>query len=123
LAWSFILTKRRSLHALTMVSAIAVSAIFLACYLVYHFMVGSMPFRGYGTIRVVYFSILLSHTVLATFGVVPLLLETLFRASKQRFQDHARIARVTFPIWLYVSVTGVIIYWMLYRLDVSPSLG
>lgn len=123
LAWSFILTKRRQLHALTMISAIAVSSLFLGCYLVYHFMVGSMPFRGYGPIRVVYFTILLSHTVLATLGVVPLLVVTLFRAAKGRFQDHARIARVTFPIWLYVSVTGVVIYWMLYRLDFSPSLG
>ncbi len=122
-AWICILTGRRQAHALGMISAIVVSALFLACYLVYHYMVGSMPFRGYGPIRVVYFTILLSHTALATLGVVPLVALTVYRAYRQDFSAHVRIARVTFPIWFYVSVTGVVIYWMLYRLDVSPVLG
>jgi uncharacterized membrane protein YozB (DUF420 family) len=77
--------------------------------------VGSVPFKGQGGIRVVYFTILLTHTILAT-AVVPLALITLFRAFRERFDAHRRIARWTFPIWLYVSVTGVIVYWMLYWL-------
>ncbi len=123
LGWGFILTGWARLHVATMISAVSVSALFLCSYLVYHFMVGSMPFKGYGPVRVAYFTILLSHTVLATFGVVPLVGLTLYRASRRQFEAHAQIARVTFPIWLYVSVTGVVIYWMLYRLDVAPSLG
>ena len=80
-----------------------------------------MPFRGVGPVRVAYFTILLSHTILATFGVVPLVALTLTRAIRSRFERHARIARVTFPIWLYVSITGVVIYVMLYQLPVSTA--
>ena len=98
-----------------MLSAFASSTLFLASYLVYHYQVGSVPFKGQGSIRLVYFTILLTHTILAT-TVVPLALVTLFRAFRERFDAHRRIARWTFPIWLYVSVTGVIVYWMLYRM-------
>jgi uncharacterized membrane protein YozB (DUF420 family) len=83
--------------------------------LIYHYHAGSKPFAGQGAIRMVYFSILLSHTVLAA-AIVPLALITLVRALKQRFDNHKRIARWTLPIWFYVSVTGVIIYWMLYQM-------
>lgn len=97
-----------------MLSAFTSSSLFLISYLVYHFHVGSVPFKGQGGIRLVYFTILLTHTILATV-VVPLALVTLFRAFKERFDRHRRIARWTFPIWLYVSVTGVVVYWMLYQ--------
>jgi uncharacterized membrane protein YozB (DUF420 family) len=99
-----------------MLAAFASSTLFLVSYLVYHFQVGSVRFRGEGTLRTVYLAILASHTVLAVV-VVPLVLTTLARAWKGRFEVHRRIARVTLPIWAYVSVTGVVVYWMLYRLD------
>ena len=98
-----------------MLSAFGSSILFLVSYLVYHYQVGSVPFKRQGNIRLVYFTILLTHTILAT-TVVPLALITLSRAFKERFDAHRRIARWTFPIWLYVSVTGVIVYWMLYRM-------
>ena len=98
-----------------MLTAFACSILFLTSYLVYHYHVGSVPFKGQGWIRAVYFSILLTHTILAV-TVVPLALITLRRAWRENFPAHRRIARWTFPIWLYVSVTGVIVYWMLYWL-------
>ena len=98
-----------------MLSAFLSSTLFLISYLVYHYQVGSVPFKGQGAIRTLYFAILLSHTILAVV-VVPMALITLSRALKQRFVAHRRIARWTFPIWLYVSVTGVVVYWMLYGL-------
>ena len=98
-----------------MLAAFACSILFLISYLIYHYQVGSVPFKGQGPIRTVYFTILITHTVLAT-TVVPLVLITLIRALRERFDAHRRIARWTFPIWLYVSVTGVIVYWMLYWL-------
>jgi uncharacterized membrane protein YozB (DUF420 family) len=98
-----------------MLAAVASSTLFLISYLVYHYQVGSVPFKGQGWIRVVYFTILLTHTVLAA-AIVPLVLVTLIRALRERFDAHRRIARWTLPIWLYVSVTGVAVYWMLYRL-------
>ncbi len=101
-----------------MLAALASSTLFLISYLVYHFQVGSVPFKGHGWIRTVYFIILLTHTLLAT-TVVPLALITLSRALKEKFDAHRRIARWTFPIWLYVSVTGVVVYWMLYWLVAS----
>ena len=109
-------------HAVCMSLAVTVSAAFLTSYLIYHYYVGSVGFRGFGPIRFAYFTVLISHTVLATFGVVPLVGITLYRSVRRQFDRHARIARVTFPIWMYVSVTGVVIYWMLYRLDVSTSV-
>jgi uncharacterized membrane protein YozB (DUF420 family) len=102
-------------HRNCMLAAFGCSILFLISYLVYHFQVGSVPFKGQGWIRPVYFTILLTHTILAT-TVVPLALITLTRALRERFDAHRRIARWTLPIWLYVSVTGVIVYWMLYWL-------
>ena len=105
----------REAHKKVMLAAFTVSAIFLISYLTYHFQVGSVKFQKQGPIRTVYFAILLSHTILA--ACVGLLAPiTLFRALQKRFPAHARIARITFPIWAYVSVTGVIIYIMLYRI-------
>jgi protein SCO1 len=108
-------------HVICMVLAVATSAIFLTCYLAYHYQAGSMPFRHAGARRLAYFTILLSHTLLATFGVVPLVILTLVRAIRGQYTHHARIAQVTFPIWLYVSVTGVVIYLMLYHWPVVSS--
>jgi uncharacterized membrane protein YozB (DUF420 family) len=105
---------RRRAHQLAMLLAVLCSAAFLTSYLVYHVHVGSVPFRGGGTLRAVYLTILLTHTVLAT-AIVPLVLLTLARALSGRFDAHRRIARWTLPLWGYVSVTGVVIYWMLYR--------
>ena len=111
----FIKSKNITAHKACMLAAFTSSSLFLISYLVYHYQVGSVPFKGQGAIRTLYFSILLTHTILAA-TVVPLALITLTRALKQRFAAHRRIARWTFPIWLYVSVTGVIVYWMLYRI-------
>ena len=98
-----------------MLSAFATSTLFLVSYLTYHYQVGSVPFEGQGWIRTLYFSVLISHTVLAA-AIVPLVLVTLVRALRGRFGRHKRIARWTLPLWFYVSVTGVVVYWMLYRL-------
>jgi uncharacterized membrane protein YozB (DUF420 family) len=111
----FIRTRRVNVHQVCMLAAFASSTLFLVSYLVYHYQVGSVPFKGQGSIRTLYFTILLSHTVLAAL-VVPLALITLIRALKAKFDRHQRIARWTLPIWLYVSITGVIVYVMLYRL-------
>ena len=111
----FIRKGRVALHRLCMLSALLTSTLFLASYLIYHYNVGSVPFQGRGWIRAVYFAILISHTILAT-AILPLVLITVARALKGRFERHKRIARWTLPLWLYVSVTGVIVYWMLYRL-------
>lgn len=119
LGWFMIRGGRVRAHAACMIAAVTVSSLFLACYLVYHANVGSVPFRGVGGIRLAYFTILLSHTLLATFGVVPLVALTLIQALRRRFDRHARVARLTLPVWLYVSVTGVVIYWMLYRMPVA----
>lgn len=91
------------------------STVFLACYLCYHVQVGSVRFQGQGTIRTVYFAILISHTILAV-AVVPMALRTLWLAWKERFEEHRLWARRALPAWLYVSVTGVVVYWMLYRM-------
>ena len=111
----FIKSRNQSAHRACMLTAFGCSILFLISYLFYHYQVGSVPFRGQGWIRPVYFTILLTHTILAT-AVVPLALITLTRALRERFDAHRRIARWTFPIWLYVSVTGVVVYWMLYWL-------
>jgi uncharacterized membrane protein YozB (DUF420 family) len=102
-------------HHRSMLGAVTASTLFLVSYLVYHFQVGSVRFTGVGAIRTLYFAVLLSHTVLAV-AIVPLVLVTLVRALRARFSEHRRIARVTLPLWAYVSLTGVVIYWMLYRL-------
>ena len=102
-------------HRAAMVTALVLSAAFLASYLVYHAQVGSVRFQGTGWVRTLYLSILATHTVLA--AAVPVLaLLTLSRALRRRFDRHAALARWTLPIWLYVSVTGVVVYWMLYVL-------
>ena len=115
LGFIFIKSKNIRAHKACMLSAFASSSLFLISYLVYHYQVGSVPFKGQGPIRILYFTILLTHTILAVV-VVPMALITLFRALKENFPAHRRVARWTFPIWLYVSVTGVLVYVMLYRL-------
>lgn len=105
---------RVGVHRAAMLTACAVSALFLVSYLVYHARAGSRPFGGSGWIRAAYFTVLISHTVLAA-AIVPLVPVTLSRALRAQFPRHRRIARWTFPIWLYVSVTGVVVYWMLYH--------
>lgn len=102
-------------HRAFMLSAVATAVLFFASYLTYHYQVGSTPFQGTGPSRLLYFTILLSHTVLAAFGVVPLVTLTLIRALRGDFARHRVLAATTLPIWLYVSVTGVIIYFMLYH--------
>ena len=113
----YILIKRgrRDLHKKCMLAALAASTAFLTSYVIYHAHVGSRPFPGHGTIRVAYFAILITHVVLAA-TVLPLALTTAARGLRADYPRHVRIARWTFPIWLYVSVTGVVIYLMLYRL-------
>lgn len=112
--------KRIAAHRACMVSATFVSAAFLACYLIYHYAVGSVRFAHPGVLRVVYLTILASHTLLAV--TVPFLVGiTLWRALRGDFVRHRRIARWTYPIWLYVSVTGVIVYLMLYQLFPGPA--
>ena len=115
LGWVCIKSKKVDLHRACMSAAFLTSSLFLVCYLYYHYHVGSVRFQGTGPIRTVYFSILLSHTVLAVV-IVPLILRTLFLAAKGRFEEHRTWARRTLPLWLYVSVTCVVIYAMLYRL-------
>src|SRR5262245_5176680 len=110
----FIRKKNIRAHKACMVSALAVSAMFLTSYLIYHYNVGSVRFTKEGWIRNVYFPLLLTHTVLAAVAL-PMVLRTVFLATKGRFRNHVRIARWPFPIWMYVSVTGVIVYLMLYR--------
>lgn len=117
LVWGYALIRRgrREAHRRVMLAAFGMSVAFLISYLIYHAQVGSVRFEGTGAIRTVYLAILLTHTVLAAF--VPFLAGiTLYRGLKGDFAKHRRIARWTLPIWLYVSVTGVIVYWMLYRL-------
>jgi uncharacterized membrane protein YozB (DUF420 family) len=113
--WVLIRRGRRAAHKRVMLAAVACSAVFLVSYLTYHFHVGSVPFQGQGPIRTVYFAILISHTILAV-AIVPLVLITVSHGLRERFDRHRRIARVTMPLWAYVSVTGVVIYWMLYRM-------
>lgn len=100
-----------------MIAVFVVSGLFLLSYLIYHYGHGSQPFRGEGIVRPIYFSILLSHTILAA-AIVPLAIMTLTRGLAGKYDLHKRIARWTYPIWLYVSATGVIIYLMLYHLFV-----
>jgi putative membrane protein len=102
-------------HRRLMIAAAVTSAVFLASYLTYHARVGSVRFTGQGPVRAVYFAILITHTILAA-AVLPLVLRTLYLGLRRRDDKHRRIARWTLPIWLYVSVTGVIVYVLLYRL-------
>ena len=113
--WVLIRRGNRVAHKRVMLAAVACSAAFLVSYLTYHYQVGSVRFQGQGPVRTVYFTILISHTILAV-AIVPLVLITLSHGLRARFDRHRRIARVTLPLWAYVSFTGVVIYWMLYRL-------
>jgi uncharacterized membrane protein YozB (DUF420 family) len=106
---------RREQHRRVMLAAFATSALFLVSYVTYHYNVGSRPFTGQGPVRIVYFTILITHVVLAA-AILPMALVTLSYALRQRFERHVPIARWTLPIWLYVSVTGVLVYLMLYQL-------
>ena len=117
LVWGWTLIRRRRIeaHRKVMIAAFAVSVLFLISYLVYHYHVGAVRFQKTGAVRTVYLSILLTHAILA--AAVPFLASiTLVQGLRGRYDKHRRIARWTLPIWLYVSVTGVIVYWMLYQL-------
>jgi uncharacterized membrane protein YozB (DUF420 family) len=117
LVTAYVLIKRgrREAHKRCMLGALAVSALFLTSYVIYHYNAGSRPYQGQGALRVVYFLILATHVPLAAL-ILPLALVTTARGLRAQFGAHVRIARWTFPIWLYVSVTGVVIYVMLYQL-------
>ena len=110
----FLMIRRRKIiaHRNCMIAAFVVSGLFLTSYLIYHYHAGSTPFEGSGWIRSVYFAVLIPHIILAA-SILPLALITLYFALRKRFTKHRRIARWTLPIWLYVSVTGIIVYWML----------
>jgi uncharacterized membrane protein YozB (DUF420 family) len=112
----YLLIRRRRIeqHRKVMIAAFATSSLFLVCYVVYHAQVGSVRFTRQGFVRPLYFTILITHVALAA-SIVPLALITLTRGLKGRFAQHRRIARWTFPIWMYVSVTGVIVYVLLYQ--------
>ena len=112
--WILIRQRRKRAHRITMILTLAVSFVFLVSYTVYHAQVGYMPFAGQGWIRPIYFTLLFSHIVLAAV-IVPLVLGTVWFAARGNFRLHPRIARWTLPIWMYVSVTGVIVYFMLYQ--------
>lgn len=111
----FIRRRRVTAHLVCMVGALCVSALFLISYLVYHYNYGSVRFTGEGAVRRFYLAILLTHTVLAVV-IVPLILLTVRRAARGEFLRHRRLARWTYPLWLYVSATGVVVYLMLYHL-------
>ena len=115
IGWTLIRRGRVDLHKKVMIAAFCTSVVFLASYLIYHAQVGSVRFTKEGPIRIVYFTILLTHTVLAA-TIVPMVLMTLSRGLKRQDVRHRALARWTMPLWLYVSVTGVVVYLMLYRL-------
>ena len=115
LGYVFIRRGQQTAHRNTMVGALALSALFLASYLVYHYHAGSRPFTGQGPLRIVYFTVLITHVVLAIV-IVPMVLVTVSRALAARFDRHRQIARWTWPLWMYVSVTGVVVYVMLYQM-------
>ena len=117
LTLGYILIRRRNIpaHKICMLAAVGTSTLFLTCYLTYHYFHGTTRFAGRGVVRAAYLSILASHIVLAA-AIVPLVILTLVRALRERFDLHRRVARWTLPLWIYVSITGVIVYWMLYHL-------
>lgn len=106
--------NKKELHRNLMISALVVSAAFLTSYLIYHFNVPSKKFPDLGWIKTLYFLILFPHIILAVL-MVPMILKTFWHAYKQEWESHKKIARITFPIWMYVSVTGVLVYFMLYQ--------
>lgn len=111
----FVRRKRYRAHMASMIGALLCSAAFLTTYLYHHYHAGATRFTGTGALRSVYFFILATHTVLAT-AILPLVVVTVARAARRDFGRHAAIARWTWPVWVYVSLTGVAVYWMLYRL-------
>jgi uncharacterized membrane protein YozB (DUF420 family) len=111
----FIRRGERQKHKACMIAALVTSALFLTSYVIYHAQVGSVPFKGTGWIRTVYFAVLIPHVILAA-AIVPPILITASRGLSAKYDKHRRIARWTLPVWLYVSITGVIVYLMLYRL-------
>lgn len=115
IGWFFIKTRRTKAHRRTMIAAFCTSALFLVSYLIYHGQVGSKPFTGTGVLRTIYFSILVPHVVLAAL-ILPLAIVTLRRGLVRNDVAHRRIARITLPLWLFVSVSGVVVYLMLYQL-------
>ncbi|HEY7291436.1 MAG TPA: DUF420 domain-containing protein [Vicinamibacterales bacterium] len=114
IAYGFIRARKIEQHRKTMIAAFATSSLFLVCYVIYHAQVGSVRFTRQGFVRPIYFTILITHVTLAAV-VLPLAIVTLSRGLKARYPQHRRIARWTFPIWLYVSVTGVLVYVLLYQ--------
>jgi uncharacterized membrane protein YozB (DUF420 family) len=110
----FIRQRQIARHRAAMIGAFAMSTLFLISYVIYHANIGSKPFQGQGPIRIAYFTILITHIILAT-AVVPLALITLSRGLKRDAARHRRIAKIPWPIWMYVSVTGVVVYLMLYQ--------
>jgi putative membrane protein len=113
--WAMIRRGRRQAHKRCMIAALVMSAMFLTSYVIYHLQVGSVPFQKTGWIRTVYFLVLVPHVILAV-AIVPMVFVTVSRGLSSRFDAHRKIARWTLPLWLYVSVTGVIVYLMLYRM-------
>ncbi len=113
--WNAIKKKQVALHRFTMQAAFVTSTIFLVCYLTRFYLTGAHHFPGSGWLKITYLTILITHMILAVL-TVPLVLRTLFLARAARFVEHRKIARITFPVWMYVSVTGVVVYVMLYRL-------
>ncbi len=113
--YAAIKSGKREAHKRFMISAFVVSCAFLISYLIYHYRVGHVVFQGQGIVRTFYLALLFSHTVLAVV-IVPLILITLRRAWTERFDKHRAIARWTLPLWFYVSVTGVVVYWMVYQM-------
>lgn len=113
----FIRRRQIIVHRVCMIGAFCLSILFLVSYLYYHSQVGSVRFQGTGGVRIFYLAVLASHSLLA--AIVPFLaLITLWQGLRERFDKHVRIARWTLPIWLYVSITGVVVYWMLYHLEI-----
>lgn len=113
--WFLIKSGRRQAHKWCMIAALVMSAAFLTSYVVYHLQVGSVPFQKTGWIRTLYFLVLIPHVILAV-AIVPMILITVSRALSNKFDQHKKIAKITLPLWLYVSVTGVIVYLMLYQM-------
>jgi uncharacterized membrane protein YozB (DUF420 family) len=115
LGFVFIKQKKIAQHRACMLAAFGVSSVFLVCYLIHHARVGSVPFRGTGALRTLYFAILVPHVLLAT-AIVPMAITTIYRGLKGNVAKHKPLARVTLPVWLFVSVSGVAVYLMLYQM-------
>lgn len=122
MGYLFIRRRKMKVHRVFMLAAFGVSALFLISYLTYHYNVGSVAFNGEGWIRPIYFTVLISHIVLAA-AILPLVIVVLVRALRERFDRHARIARWALPVWLYVSASGVVVYLMLYRIPVLSKVA